>query len=94
MKPCFEWDDKKAHNNLIKHGIGFEVATKTFFDLFAVEFEDTRKDYGEVRTCLIGMVEATLLMVVYVEREEKIRIISARKAVKHERAYYYEQNAR
>jgi uncharacterized DUF497 family protein len=85
----FEWDDYKAARNLVKHGISFKEAINVFDDPFAIEELDDRKDYGEMRFSLVGMVGNRLLKVIYTERDERMRIISARKATKHEREYYY-----
>ena len=90
----FEWDDKKAARNYTKHGVSFNEATDVFRDLLAVEELDDWEAYGEERFILIGMAGNRLLSVVYTERGERIRIISARKATKRERENYYRQNAR
>ena len=89
----FVWDDAKADRNLSAHGVSFEVATAAFRDPFAVEWIDQRQDYGEDRSVLLGMVGYGVLLVVYTERVENIRIISARRALKHEQDIYYLQNA-
>lgn len=90
----FEWDLNKAASNRAKHGgISFEEAKGVFRDTFAVEKNDKREDYGEMRYILIGRAEGKLLFVVYTERGEKIRLISARKADKDEQDEYYLQNA-
>lgn len=88
----FEWDDAKAAANLAKHKVSFEQARDAFGDMFAVEYEDDRADYGEDRTVLIGMVGNRLLAVVYTLRGENIRIITAREAEPHERRHYHEEN--
>ena len=69
----FEWDDEKAADNYAKHGMSFEFAKLAFEDLFAVERVDDRYDYGEERFILIGMARDVVLVVVYVEREGRIR---------------------
>ena len=89
----FEWDDLKAARNLRAHGVSFEVATIAFRDPFAVEWIDQRQDYGEERSVLLGMVDHGVLLVVYTERTDNVRIISARRAIKHEQDLYYRQNA-
>jgi uncharacterized DUF497 family protein len=89
----FEWDDNKAAANLSAHGVGFEAAAAAFRDPFAVEWIDTRESYGEERSILLGMVERGILLVVYTERRDNIRIISARRATKHEQDHYFRQNA-
>jgi uncharacterized DUF497 family protein len=93
MNNIFEWDDGKARSNLRKHGVSFEVAKLAFDDHFSIEWLDTRKAYGEERFILIGVVAGRHLCVVYRERADNIRIISAREAVKHEQQEYYRQNA-
>ena len=52
-----------------------------------------RPPYGEERISLLGMCRGTILHVTYAERGECIRIISARRAEKHERDYYYRENS-
>jgi hypothetical protein len=84
----FVWDHTKAVANLRKHGIPFEQATEAFFDPFLKLIEASR--HAEVRDAIIGMdTRWNLLFVVHLELEdETIRIISARKATRKERAYY------
>lgn len=89
----FEWDDEKAVANLAKHKVGFEQAKDVFRDPFALEFLDDREDYGEDRYILIGMTEGRLLIVVYAMTEDRVRIISARKAEPHEHRRYHEENS-
>jgi uncharacterized protein len=93
MDDAFEWDEQKAVTNLLKHRVSFERATFAFYDTFAVEIADTRHEYGEERTLLIGEASGELLTVIYTERGTKVRIISARRANRHERQYYQRQNA-
>lgn len=89
---AFEWDEAKATENYAKHGVSFELATQVFKDPFAIERLDDREDYREARFILIGTAEGTVLTVVYTEREERIRIISARRATKHEQNDYFIEN--
>lgn len=89
----FEWDKNKADANLLKHGVAFQHAVKAFSDHFAIELIDDRMDYGEERVNLIGMCDGVLLHVTYTGRGERIRIISARRAEKHEQEYYYNENS-
>ena len=85
----FEWDPQKAKNNFEKHGIIFDEASTVFKDTLSLTTEDPLHSYDEERLVLIGMSHKNrLLVVVHTEREESIRIISARKAVKKERKYY------
>ncbi|MEH1845235.1 MAG: BrnT family toxin [Nostoc sp.] len=74
-------------------GGGHFGATWIGDDHFAIERFDARENYGEERINLIGMCDGVLLHVTYTERGERIRLISARKAQKHERNDYYRQNA-
>lgn len=86
----FEWDEKKAELNQKKHGVSFELGKEIFFDPQLLNFEDDRNDYGELREVVIGEVEGVILYVVFTIRDERIRIISTRKANKEERKAYYE----
>jgi uncharacterized DUF497 family protein len=90
----FEWDDAKAAANWRDHGVSFHHAIKAFRDRFAVERFDDREDYGEERINLLGICEGVILHVTYRERGDRIRIISARRAAKHEQDDYYRENAR
>ena len=90
----FEWHDAKAEANLRTHGVSFALAKTVFKDPFAIERLDDREDYGEERFVLIGMAEGHLLLfVVYAERDELIRIISARRVTQHEQDDYFWQNS-
>jgi uncharacterized protein len=89
----FEWDDEKAAANLKKHGVGFERAALAFSDPLAVELPDVRENYGEERTLLIALQDMTLLAVVFTERGDRIRIISARRATRYEQNIYLRKNS-
>ncbi len=83
----FEWDESKAIENKSKHGISFADTFAVFEDSNAVTLEDFRK--GEQRYVTIGMdAFGRILVVVYTWREENIRIISAREAVRYEVRQY------
>jgi uncharacterized DUF497 family protein len=89
----FEWHEAKAEANLRSHGVSFELACTIFRDPFAIERMDDREDYGEDRFVIIGMAEGSLMLfVAYTEREERIRIISARRALPNEQEDYFQQN--
>jgi uncharacterized protein len=89
----FEWDDNKAAANLSAHGVGFETAALVSAIRSPLNGSIRGKEsYGEERSILLGMVERGILLVVYTERRDNIRIISARRATKHEQDYYYLQN--
>jgi uncharacterized DUF497 family protein len=89
----FEWDDAKAEANWRAHGVAFHQAIQAFRDPFALERIDDRRDYGEERINLIGRAEGVFLHVTYTERGERIRLISARRAERHERDDYYRENS-
>ena len=90
----FEWHDAKAKSNLERHGVSFELAKTVFGDEFAIESPDDRAEYGEDRFTVLGMAEGgVLLLVAYTERGTRIRIISARRAMKHEQDEYFRQNS-
>ena len=84
----FEWDDRKAEANLEKHGIDFVDAARVFLDRFRIERLDERRDYGEDRYQTIGAVEGRVLFVVYADRGDAYRLISARSATRRERRAY------
>ena len=84
----FEWDDSKRRINLRKHGIDFEDVTAAF-DSPMLTALDTREDYGEERWIGIGIIQSVVVVIVFTERShDSIRIISARKAIKHEKQAY------
>jgi uncharacterized DUF497 family protein len=85
----FEWYAAKAVSNLRKHGIAFNDALLVFDDLFAIHDFDVDAGYGEQRIIVTGLVNGTLLTVVYTERGERTRLISARKATRNEQLRYY-----
>jgi uncharacterized DUF497 family protein len=90
----FEWDDAKAEANYRKHGIAFETAVEAFGDPFAVEyFDHDSSDHGEDRFVIVGRASALLLTVVYTERGENVRLISARRATRKEHGDYHRENS-
>jgi uncharacterized DUF497 family protein len=89
----FGWDDDKAARNLRLHRVSFEQAAFACRDPFSVEWPDLSENYHEERWCLLGMYRHVLLFVVYTQRGDLIRIISARRAEKHEQDSYYRQNS-
>ena len=88
----FEWADKKAASSVEKHGVTFEQARSVFRDPFAIELLDDRRITTKTRDILIGVSATNLPVVVYAERNDKNRIISARRAEPDERRFYHEQN--
>lgn len=86
----FEWDENKNRLNINKHGISFQLAAQVFLDKNHLEFEDTlHSSRDETRSIAIGQVHK-VLFVVYTERLENIRLISARRATKAEEELYYD----
>ncbi len=88
----FEWDDKKAKSNRLKHGISFKIAALAFDDPCALIVDDDDHSAAEKRQWLIGDSGENVLVVVYTVRMPggNIRIISARRATPNERTEYEE----
>ena len=87
----FQWDPKKAASNLKKHGVSFEDATTVFGDPLAGTVSDRVHSSSESRFATIGQsVNSRLIVVVHADREDDIRIISARIATTREKKKYAE----
>lgn len=85
----FEWDDEKAKSNLKKHGVSFEEATTIFNDPRIATISDPDHSKDEERFVSLGKsFIQRLLSVIHTERNERTRLISARKATKTERKTY------
>lgn len=85
----FEWDDTKARANERKHGVSFAEAVSAFSDPLALTVPDQRHSAGESRLLCLGMSgDERLLVVCHTERDERIRIISARETTRQERRFY------
>lgn len=90
----FEWDPKKARENLETHGVSFDEASTAFGDTLSLAIYDPLHSEEEDRFVLIGNSHKNrLLSIVHTERGDYIRLISARKATKKERKQY-EENAK
>ena len=87
----FEWDEGKNLINKRKHGISFETAAYVFQDENYIEMYDFEHSTEEDRYIAIGRV-GEVLFVVFTERKENIRLISARLAAEAERRLYDDQN--
>ena len=87
----FEWDEEKNLINKEKHKISFETAAHVFDDPDYIEMFDFEHSIDEDRYIAIGKV-GDVLFVVFTERKEVIRLISARLATEKERGLYYDQN--
>ena len=88
----FEWDSRKNTANQRKHGLSFEEAATCFFDPMHILIHDPDASTSEDRLILIGTSgKSRLLVVVHLDRrDDRIRLISARKATKTERKQYEE----
>jgi len=85
----FTWDEVKAQRNLAQHGVGFEEAAEVFFDPFYQGGDATPTGVLEQRDFIMGYsISQRLLLVVYTERSERTRIISARSTTRAERKLY------
>jgi uncharacterized DUF497 family protein len=93
MKILFEWDRHKAESNLRKHGVSFEEAQTVFTDPLSITLPDPDHSEDEERFIDIGMSDnRRVLVVVYTERGQRIRLISAYKATRAERKQYEEED--
>ena len=91
MKVSVEWDPAKARTNLKKHGVSFQEASSVFDDLLFITFLDMEHSLDEERYITLGLSQRNrLLLVAHTDREETIRIISARTATRNERKFYEE----
>ena len=89
----FEWRDSKSEANVRKHGVSFQEALTVFADPLARIFDDPDHSTDEMREIIVGhSTQQRLLVVCFTEREDKVRIISARAATSRER-HDYEQSA-
>jgi uncharacterized protein len=88
----FEWDEEKAKLNEQKHGVTFEEAEIAFEDENAVEIFDELNSDEEIRFQIIALSPNRLLFIAFTLREERIRIISARKANVKQVQIYNEYN--
>lgn len=83
----FQWDPVKSAANEAKHGISFDQAAQ-IFRARTLKRVDARRDYREERFVALGVYDGEVLCVVFTERDGDIRLISARKASRHERKAY------
>jgi uncharacterized DUF497 family protein len=91
MSLAFEWDADKARKNLKKHGVSFEEASTVFADPWSSTIEDPLHSIEEDRFIILGeSIRMRILVVVFTERGEKLRLISARYASRRERKQYEE----
>jgi len=86
----FEWDEKKARSNRTKHGVDFESVRDFDFDTAFYTVDDAI-DHGEDRWQATGLVGLRLYTLIFTEREDRIRVISLRKATPAETKDFYER---
>jgi uncharacterized DUF497 family protein len=87
----FEWDAAKARSNLRKHGVSFEEASTVFYDTLAATGADPDHSAHEDRFVTFGLSsQGRLLVVAHADRNDSIRIITARPATSPERRIYEE----
>ena len=87
----FEWNQDKARQNFIKHVVSFEEASTVFNDSLSLTIPDPLHSEDEERFILLGYSEKNRsLVVIHTDRNDRIRIISARQATKKEKSYYEE----
>ena len=85
MDVNFEWDDNKNNLNIKNHGLDFADVWQIFDEPMAIDIDD-REEYGEERFVGIGFLKNFVVVVVFAEpREDTIRVISLRRALKYER---------
>ncbi len=93
MELKFEWDEDKAKLNQKKHGVSFEEAASIFNDPLSINFDDPEHSLGENRYIIIGLShQGRYLFVSHTDRDDKIRLISARLVTPKERRYYEREN--
>jgi uncharacterized protein len=85
----FEYDSAKSEHNVRTRGLAFEIATRMFGNNL-LEWEDRRKDYGEIRINALGEIEGRVFFVTFTRRNDIVRIISFRKANARETRRYRE----
>lgn len=89
MNNEFEWDPEKAISNFEKHGVTFEEAASVFFDPLSITINDPKHSVNEIRLIIIGhSILDRIVVVVHADRNDKIRIISARPATAAEKRSY------
>jgi uncharacterized DUF497 family protein len=83
------WNERKRQTNIRRHGMDF-IGVDAIWDCPTVTREDIRYDYGEQRLVTFGVLRSEVVVMVYTERDDDIRVISLRRAEKYEARYYLE----
>ena len=86
----FAWSERKRASNVKDHGLDF-VDAPSVFDGFTFTYEDSRFAYGEQRFETLGLLAGVPVSIVHTQTDDEIRIISFRKATKHEANLYFSQ---
>jgi uncharacterized DUF497 family protein len=84
----FTWNEAKRKLNLEPHGLDFSDARRVF-EGTTFTYEDDRFDYSEPRFVSLGLLDGTVVSIVHTESSRLIRVISIRKATKHEQAIFF-----
>jgi uncharacterized DUF497 family protein len=83
------WDESKRRRNIKLHGLDFEDAD-SIWDEFTITREDIRERYGEKRLVTFGLLNGKVVVLVHIERDDDMHIISLRRAERYEARYYFE----
>jgi uncharacterized DUF497 family protein len=83
------WDETKRRANLKKHGLDFADAARVLAGITCT-FEDARFEYGEQRFVTLGMLHDTVVVIAHTETAREFRVISMRKATRHEQVLYFQ----
>jgi len=83
------FDESKRRKNIEIHGLDF-IGCEAIWDNFTVTREDKRRAYGEKRLVTFGLLKCDVVVLVYTEHGETLRVISLRKDEKYEARYYFE----
>jgi len=87
------WDEAKRHANIAKHGVDF-VGVEAIWKMPVVSWDDERECYGEQRINLLGWLHERIMFLTYTDDGDHFRVISLRKAEKHETERYFKTLAR
>ncbi len=88
----FQWDEAKCLLNLQRHGIDF-VGIERTFESETVTIPDDRFDYGEERFVTFGLLDGRVVAIAHTETDKVIRLISVRRATRHEEDSYFKEIA-
>jgi uncharacterized DUF497 family protein len=83
------WDERKRRRNIREHSLDFE-GSDAIWDNFTITREDLREDYGEKRMVTFGILNGEVVVLVHVDRDDDMHVISLREAEPYEARYYFE----